>query len=63
MSRNLSLPFDNGMENTNNRFLRLPSLTDFDFLGIKLNLFKKYHPNKIISIQELENTRRQGYEY
>ena len=50
------------MVDRKNRFVRLPSLNDFDLPGIKLDLFKKYDP-KIVSIAEAQNNRKHGHEY
>ena len=55
-------PFDNAVVDSSNRFVKLPSLTDFDLAGVKLDLFRKYDPH-IVSISEVEKKRKLGYEY
>jgi hypothetical protein len=62
IARELILPYANGVLDMTNKFVRLPSLADFDFPGIKLSLFKNHDPS-ITSISDAENKRKQGFEY
>ena len=55
IGRELANPFENRPRDSANKFIKpLPSLSDFDLPGIKLDLFKKFNPS-IVSITDIEN--------
>lgn len=63
VGRDLALPYDNQDLDQQNKLVKpLPSISDFDLPGIKLDLFKKYDPN-IVSIADVENKRKYGHQY